>query len=268
MGVQRFALGCVVVVGLCGAGCSGDGGPINELFGPMALPTPGQTAREAFNTYDPDIRRRSVTRLAAAPFGGQAPYLRLYRLLVDDPDATVRAACVKAIGMHGSVDDVKLIIAQLEDDDAFVRWESAKALERIHDPQAAGPLIQVLGEDPDADVRMAAAHALGQYAQTRVYHALIGVLEDSSFGVAQAARQSLHTLTGYDFGTEGGLWLMWAQQQGDKLFDQRQSYTWQPYVRPRGLVDKIMFWRSQDGHGPRVPKGMAAPRQDGADPTL
>ena len=261
-------MGCAVVLGLCGVGCESEGGALEALFGPMALPTPGQTARDAFNTHDPDVRCRSVTRLAAAPFGGQKPYLRLYRLLVDDPDATVRAACVKAIGMHGSVDDTKLIVAQLDDPDAFVRWESAKALQRIHDPQAAGPLIQVLGEDTDADVKMAAAQALGQYAQRRVYHALIGVLEDPSFGVAETARWSLYTLTGYDFGFEGGLWLMWAQKQDDKLFDRRQPYTWQPYIKPPGLVEKIMFWRKRDDDGPTAPKGMIAPRQGVALPTM
>jgi len=245
---------------LFSAGCSSSGGVLGFLD-LLTSPTPGQTAREAFNVHDADIRRLSVMRLASASFGGEEPYLRLYRLLVDDDDATVRAACVRAIGLHGTVADVGLILVRLKDEDAFVRWESVQALQKIHDPIAVGPLIKIVNEDSDADVRMAAAAALGQYAEMRVYHALVGALDDRSFGVVEAASGSLKTLTGYNFGFEGPLWLMWVEKRGGTLFDDQQPYVWHPYVKPRGLIDKMMFWKRQKETDPMTPKGLAAPNE-------
>jgi hypothetical protein len=231
-------------------------------------PSPSEVARQAFNVHDPDIRRRSVAMLSAADFGGEPPYMRLYKLLIDDPDATVRAACVKAIGIHGSVEDAKLITDHVTDEDTFVRWEAAQALRKIHDPGVVAQLIRVVQDDEDDDVRMAAADALGQYAQARVYQALVGALDDRSFSVVEAAHRSLATLTGYDFGTEGGLWLMWADKQGDKLFKQQQPYTWQPYTKPRGLLDKAMFWTKPKTVAPRTPRGLEQPdAEDGQTPS-
>jgi len=235
-------------------GCSSSEGPLGDLLKSLTAPSPGQVAREAFNLHDADIRRRSVTLLASSDFGGEPPYLRLYRLLVDDPDATVRAACIKAIGMHCTTEDIKLITDHLEDDSMLVRWEAAKALQKVHDPLTVGPLIRVLNTDDDADVRMAGAYALGQYPQLRVYQTLVGSLDDSSFSVVQAGRHSLRVLTGYDFGNDASLWLLWAKKQGNKLFDQQQVYTWQPYEKPAGALDKILFWKQHNPIGPQAPK--------------
>lgn len=245
-----------LVVGLWGCGHNNNTNPLAELLEPLTAPPPGQVAREAFDVHDPDKRRRSVSRLAAAPFGGEAPYLRMYRLLVDDPDPTVRAACIRAIGMHGELDDIALFVRYLEDQDAVVRWESARALQKYHGAEAVGPLIEAVSTDDDADVRMTAATALGQYPQMRVYHALVGALDDNTFGVVQAARRSLSTLTGYDFGNDGSLWLMWAQRHAGHVFDQQQPYAWQPYVKPPGWVDKAMFWKKPQHVEPQTPKGI------------
>ena len=249
-----------LVIGLWG--CSGASGPLAEMLGPLTPPSPGQVARDAFNVHDPDLRRRSISTLSASSFGGEPPYVRLYRLLADDSDPTVRAACVRAIGMHGELDDMGLFVRCLKDEDAVVRWESARALQKFHGDQAVGPLIDAVGTDEDADVRMAATDALGQYPQMRSYQALVGALDDGSFGVVEAARRSLSTLTGYDFGNEGSLWLMWAQRHNGHVFDEQKPYTWQPYIKPPSLldkaVDKAMFWTKPVPVEPKVPKGLEA----------
>ena len=244
-----------LVVGLCGCN-NNNTNPLAELLEPLTAPPPGQVAREAFNVHDPDLRRRSVSMLSASPFGGETPYLRMYRLLVDDPDSTVRAACIRAIGMHGELGDMVLFVKYLQDQDAVVRWESARALQKFHGEEAVGPLIDAVNTDEDADVRMTAATALGQYPQMRVYHALVGALDDNAFGVVQAARRSLSTLTGYNFGNDGSLWLMWAQRHNGHVFDKQEPYAWQPYVKPPGLVDKAMFWKKTQSAEPKTPKGI------------
>lgn len=226
------------------------------MMGSFFPPKPGEVAREAFNPYDADLRRRSISLLSSAKFGGEEAYVRMYRLLIDDHDATVRAACVKALGEHGKVDDAKLIVPRLRDEAAIVRWEAAKALQRIHNPIAAEPLMAALSKDEDADVRMAAAYALGQYAQLQVFDVLVGGLDDSEYGVVEAANTSLKTQTGYDFGTDGAMWLIFRRDHPTDLFKNQEQYVWHPFVKPRTLVEKAQFWKTPPKVEPQPPLGM------------
>ena len=93
-GFRRYATACaidrrswfLVLVGMVSASCTvSDDGLVGKLLSRYRVPTPSQTAREAFHLHDADIRRQSIMRLAAAPFGGEQPYVRMYRLLLDDP---------------------------------------------------------------------------------------------------------------------------------------------------------------------------------------
>jgi len=240
------------------AGCNKPGQEfsIPGLVKSFAPPTPSEVAREAFDLSDPDKRRRSVTLLSAAPYGGDEPYLKMYRLLIDDPDATVRAACVKALGLHGEVKDAEVILASLTDPVQIVRWEAAKALQKIHNPIAVKPLIKAVREDDDADVRMASAYALGQYTEPGVFNALVLALDDRDYAVIHAAVTSLRTLTGQDFDNDGEAWLAWSQDNREQLFAQRQPYQWQPFVKPRGLIDKAQFWKEHNPPQPRPPTGL------------
>lgn len=249
------------------AGCAGGGGAdtsiVADLVDAAAAPTPGEAARDAFDTYDADARRRAVSRLAGAPFGGEAPYLKLYRLLLDDPDPTVRAAAIRALAQHGQPRDAPAIAATLEDENDFLQWEAAKALQRLHHPEVVGALIRVVVEADDVDVRMAAARALGQYPQPRVFDVLVGALDDVDYGVVQAAADSLRTLTGRDFGRDGRAWLAWGRAHRQSLFDQGGVFTYRPYAQPPGvldrlILDRVMFWRGKEPPESRVPAGLDA----------
>ncbi len=260
--VTGFAVLAVVIASVAGCRSSNPTDPeaadesvLYDLFDNIGPTTPTQAARDAFNMYDPDIRRRSVELLTAAEFGGELPYLRMYRLLIDDPDPTVRAACIKALGIHGEVEDVARVVPYIKDDNAFVRWETAKALQRIHNPLAVDSLIDTLMHDEDADVRMAAATALGQYPQRRVFHALIGGLADVDYGVVDASQKALVTLTGIDQGVNGSAWMAWAETNSDRLFANQQTYTFTPYQPPEGLLDKVQFWKPRQEVQPQVPVG-------------
>ena len=247
------SMSLLVLVGCITGGCemiNGSGNAISNLVSP---PTPSEEARNVFNVYDPDIRRRALNNLSASPFGGEGPYVRLYRLLIDDPDPTVRAAAVKALGLHGEVKDVSLINIRLEDEASMVRWEASKSLQKIHNPQAIKPLIAAMNKDSDHDVRMACADALGQYAQPEVFSALVAALDDSRFGVALAAQKSLTILTGAELCSEGSAWLKYREANTSNLFANQQTYMWQPYSPPRGFVSKMQFWKKAKPAKPAKP---------------
>jgi len=241
--------------GLCRA--NGGGDVFADLVEPFIKPTPSQVAREAFNVYDADKRRRSVALLSSSAFGHEQPYVRLYRLLIDDEDPTVRAACAHALGMHGTTEDALILIPLLNDDAGFVRWEAAKGLQKIHHRDAARPLIQTMVDDEDADVRMAAAAALGQYPTLTVYNALVGALSGHDFGVVQSASDSLALLTGENLGTDGGPWLDFAYAHpGNSLFAGQKPYTYMPYQEPPGKLQKIKFWEGPQNIRPQAPVGL------------
>lgn len=134
----------LLLPGCQSVGSSDDDSWLSPIAGQFLPPSPGQLARDAFNVYDPDKRRNSIALLSTASFGGEEPYLRMYRLILDDPDASVRAACIRALGLHGHREDVLRIVPYLEDATGFVRWESALALQKLHHPEAVGPLIKAL----------------------------------------------------------------------------------------------------------------------------
>lgn len=247
------ALLALGLMGMAG-GCTMNQGPVAALIDKVTPASPREVAADAFDV-DPDVRRTSVAQLSASPFGGEEPYLRLYRLLVTDPDDTVRAACVKALGSHGTAEDADRILARLDDKAEMVRWEAAQALQKIHHDKAVDPLMKTLIDDEDADVRQAAALALGQYPERAVFNALVQALEDPQFVVAAAARQSLGTLTGYDFGTDISLWLTYAEEHPETMFEQQRRYTWVPFDKPPTFMDRVKFWEPDVKPTPRPPAG-------------
>jgi hypothetical protein len=253
LGLAGLAIGCSV-------GCQRGGGDnaLTDLLEPFTMPTPGEAARDAFNVFDADRRRRAVSLIHASPFGGEDPYLRMYRLLLDDRDATVRASVAAALGEHGQAEDAARLIPLLRDGDGFVRWQAARALQKVHSPAAVDPLIEVATDDPDADARAAAAYALGQFDDPDAFDALVSALLDADYGVAANARTALAMMTGAELGDEPAAWLAWAEDRRGDLFAERQRYGYRPYVPPPSLVERLAFWRGDRGAAPLVePVGLS-----------
>ena len=169
----------------------------------------------------------------------------------------MRAAAVKALGLHGEVKDVTLITIRLADPADMVRWEASKALQKIHNPDAIKPLITAMNKDSDADVRMACADALGQYATPEVYGALVAALDDERYGVALAASKSLSTITGQELGDQASAWIEYREANSSNLFANQKTYMWQPYTPPRGFMSKLQFWKkAQESKPAQTPVGM------------
>lgn len=253
-----FASAC-----LCGCTAFSDARGAESVLEFFQGPTAQDAVDMALNEYDPDQRFRGVTLLAGGPAGGTETALELYRELVDDPDAGVRQAAARALGLHGDRSDARALVSLLDDDERLVRLASAQALQRIHDPVAIGPLMNAATErsEPDPVVRAAAARALGQYRQRRVLQALVGVLDDRQLAVNHAARESLRTLTGQDFGLDTSAWLSWAGSTPDPFVAGR-VYTYRGYVRDRTLIEWLPFVPDPPQETPAPPVGM--PR--GLDP--
>ncbi|MEM1213896.1 MAG: HEAT repeat domain-containing protein [Planctomycetota bacterium] len=243
LGLSLLSVGLLLPI----TGCTGRSGyPIVGRIVDIAVtPSPREAVLDAYNTFDPDRRREAIDLLAAAPFGGDEQYLKTYRLILDDPDPLVTAACLRALGRHGDTSDGPAILRRLGDDSPMVRWAAADALQRIHLPHTAvQPLIQAVNDDESVDVRRSAAVALGQYEQPVVFDTLVGVLNDANFSVSQAAYQSLVFLTGQaELPVDSRPWIAWASDNRGRLFAGGAAYVYRDYPDLPTFFDWLQFWK-------------------------
>ncbi len=76
-------------------------------------------------------------------------------------DPALRARAVWLLGRLDGEDAGPPLAVALADDTAAVRAEAARSLATLGDPRSAPRLIELLASDPDDDVRVACAYALG-----------------------------------------------------------------------------------------------------------
>ena len=223
----------VVVTAACAGGCTSKDHlptPVTASFDMQPVPkrAPGRVTRGLAHAVDAitgrtpivdvrmmenpdsaDHRRRGIYNLVRRDFGQQDPYTRRYRQIAQsDPDATVRAAAVRASNAARDRAAVPVFIAALTDKSEMVRLQAAKALSNVPDATAAGPLTRVLGNQAEVrDVRLAAAEALRHYRNTDVARVLAGTVGGRDFSIAWQSRWSLKILTGRDLGYDERKWL-------------------------------------------------------------
>ncbi len=263
-GGRRLHRGMVglVMVGFCAlSGMSGMAGceTMRQDIGEFSLgsATPGEAARMMYDTTDPDKRRAGTLLISTSPFGGTEVYVKWYRDSVQsEPNPLVKAVSVSALGRHGSPEDAVLIALCLDDEQFQVRWEAAKALQRLHYPAVVPVLLTTLrDEDEEADIRVASAIALGQYPQDRVFQALVAALDTMQLSINEAARRSLATLTGEDHGLEPQPWLRWYDGVSNPFAGQKE-YLYPTYQREESFLEKLAFWSSRSYEEPAVPTGL------------
>lgn len=223
----------------------------------MNTPKPAEAASWLFHP-DPERRRRGIGLIANSYFGGEEAYLKVYREAATDTDPMVRAASAHALGLHGGPEDGPRLAALMDDSSPMVRLEAARALRRVHHPEAVEGLMTALGSDEDADVRAVSADALGQYAEPRVAEALIIGLSDRSLAVNKKCRKSLMTLTGQDLGLDPDAWLAWYRDAATP-FAMQTAYQYPVYTRNLTWFEKVVPVGVPEFEKPGTPRGFGEP---------
>jgi len=210
---------------------------------------------------DPDARREALISIANSSAAAEPVYLNFYRATLADTgtDPTVAAVAAAALGNHGEPADAGRLTPLLTRDEAFLRWQAAVSLQRLHDPRAIAPLIAAATGDDDPDVRMASATALGQYPRRDVFDALTTVLDDRDYGVSRSARQALALITQHDAGDDPRAWRRYADQNLATLFDQPGEFTYTPFPPSRSLLSSILLFWDQPAAEPQFPTGYTPP---------
>ena len=182
---------------------------MSDIWTRIHGPTPIASVRMMESPNSADQRRKGIYELVRRDFGQQEPYTRRYRQIAQsDPDATVRAAAIRASNASRDKAAVPIFITALADKSDMVRLQAAKALSNIPEPTAAEPLARVLGNQAETrDVRIAASEALRHYRNLDVARVLAATLSGRDFSIAWQSRWSLILLTGRDMGYDEHKWL-------------------------------------------------------------
>jgi HEAT repeat protein len=163
------------------------------------------------DVHSPDNQREGMLRLTDFQYARHdIANIREYAIFArNGSDFTLRAAGIRALNRCRARGYTALFLEALNDDEPLIRVEAADALANIPDPDAVPLLIVHMGADaePSIDVRIACTEALRNFHTAEVMHALVIVLDDTDFGVAWQARQSLELLTGQDFRYDSRAWL-------------------------------------------------------------
>jgi len=167
----------------------------------------------------------------------------MYEQATTDGDSGVRAMAVRALGRHGSPEHAPILLGAFADADDLVRWETARALQRIYAPEAVGALVDHLDPrtEPSAVVREASAIALGQYPEPRVAQALFGALNDRQLAVNVAANRSLQIITGEDFPPDAADWVRWYNAEPEP-FANRGVYEYPVFQRDAVWWEYLAPW--------------------------
>ncbi|MCP3906140.1 MAG: hypothetical protein GY715_21155 [Planctomycetes bacterium] len=239
-------------------------------FGKTIIPpSPGEAARMALDPHNPDRRREGTLLLSNSDFGGDEVYVRMYRDYVEhEQDPLVRAVAIRALARHGEPADATLIAAQLDQPNVQVRWEAAKGLQRLHLPSVVPLLLDTL-RDPEehTDVRVAAATALGQYAQDRSFQGLVAALDARELSVNIACERSLQTITGQDLGLDPRPWLNWYNGTADDPFADRRPFLYPTYSRTPSFLERLVFWSQPKHEDPGPPAGLEESAPSEPDPS-
>lgn len=236
-------------------------GILELMFAPRPL---SNIVNDAQDPFDPDRRARGMLALSTAQVGGDPVYVSLYVENVEDPDPSVRAAALKALGRHGNAEHAAIMTKALTTDrDPGVRQEAARSLQRVHSPEAIEPLLATIrlpdvakGQwEEDAEVRAQAALALAQYREQKVLQALVSALYDPRLAVNRNALVSLRTLTGQDFGYERLTWAAWIKETPTP-FAGGTVFEYPAYSRPKSFIEYLPFVSKPPNEPSTTPAGM------------
>jgi HEAT repeat protein len=142
---------------------------------------------------DPDWRVRKTAAMGVANHGGQKTILSLLKTLRDEhKNPNVLNSVLNVLSMSG-IDIISPLLNLLKDPDKDLRIYVALALGEIRDPRASSALIEAL-RDPDANVRYHSIEALGKLRSPEAVEPLISIAESRDFFLAFPAIDALTSI--------------------------------------------------------------------------
>ncbi len=129
-----------------------------------------------------------------------------------EKDALLRIEVLRSMGAMTCPTAIGMLRLGMKDPDADVREACCLAWRQQGGPEAIELLSAAATTDSDADVRMAAARALGEMGDRRAVAALGQMLEDRDPAMQYRAVASLQQVTGQDLGNDVNAWIDYVKQ--------------------------------------------------------
>jgi HEAT repeat protein len=185
--------------------------------------------RTTYNT--PAMRSQAVAEFGMRSTGVDTPQQReitdqLARQIQVEPDPLVREAVVKAIAEFRTPMARQVLEAGLKDQEEMVRVACCDALASRAEVETVPSLAAALRDDKDADVRLAAAKALGKIKSPEAIQAVSIALQDRDPAMQYAGVQSMKSITGKDYGNDVQAWQQVAAGQT-------------PAVKPLSIAERL-----------------------------
>jgi HEAT repeat protein len=167
----------------------------------------------------PAKRVAAVEQIGAQAAGSDAPRqdqltLELAQKIQTEPDPIVREAILHAASKFRSQMSDRMLMAALNDTDAYVRQTACRLVSRRGSPAAIAELGRVAKADAEVDVRLAATRALGELRDASAVPYLSGGLADHDPAVQLATVEALKLASGQDLGNDVGAWREWVASRG------------------------------------------------------
>ncbi len=134
-----------------------------------------------------------------------------------ESDPLVRQAIQEEMGQIEFPLAQEVLLAGLNDIDAQVRIICCRNLGQRSSESTIGALQQVVEQDDDIDVRLAAVDALGQIPSSRSVEALAIALADRDPAMQFAAVGAMKNASGQDFGNDVQKWRQYAKGESPQI---------------------------------------------------
>lgn len=160
-------------------------------LGELQDPASERALIEAVHSNAPRVRLAGVWALGelqdASAANEVVPMLR-------DPDAAMRATAAEALGEMKSPRTGAALVGALTDRSASVREAAVRSLSDLRERSAIPALEGLVVNDPDPDIRRAAAGALGDFSAARSLDPLTRALADRDPDVQRDAAEAIGNL--------------------------------------------------------------------------
>jgi HEAT repeat protein len=220
----RPLLGYAVIVSVC-AGCTGQIWSFRAKPDPVLANLNIETPQERVKK----LQEMSVTAREGGPAEAERISAELAQAIQSEEDPLIRVEILRVLAVCKTSTALAVLTAAMRDTDHDVRIVCCEAWAERGGEEAIRALSDLLANDRSADVRLAAARALGRLGDPAATTALAAALEEGDPAMQFRAVQSLRSVSGRDFGNDANAWREFANGGN-------------PQPAPSSLVQRWLDW--------------------------
>jgi hypothetical protein len=127
-----------------------------------------------------------------------------------EPDPICRRAIQETIAEFDVPLAGTVLLAGLNDDDRDVRTTCCRLLGKRQEVAAIGPLSRIVGAEANAEVRMAAIDALGNFKSPAAVQGLAAAIKDRDPAMQYAGVEAMRAASGEELGNDVEAWRQYA----------------------------------------------------------